>query len=207
MTFSDTGFARTTDPMTNRDDGPCHVNVARMTGQTTQASAGSVTISDGSDSFVLAPLSTDQYPDDQFAGLRYAAGDTISLAAAGATVPAFTGTVTFPADVAVTSPTSSVTTLSQAAGLAAAWAPTSGSVHVVITQYPSSTLSIGVDCAYAGDAGSGDIPPTALTDLIIGTSANVLVAGEGIGSAMAGDYAVEFLAAEYAFTGGVTVEP
>ena len=143
---------------------------------------------------------------DEYQGARFAAGDAITIAGSGDVVPAFTASVVFPADVVVTAPTA-LSAISKS-GLHATWNPTTATVHVVVTQYPSSTLSLSINCAYAGNAGAANVAATSLSDLMVGSATtNVVIAPEAIATSAVGPYALTVIAATFAFQSGVTVQP
>ncbi|HTR54441.1 MAG TPA: hypothetical protein VMJ10_27300, partial [Kofleriaceae bacterium] len=204
-TITSAAFATFTYSGSTRDDGPCHITL-RTSGTVSRVSAGAITISYGtSGTYTLNPSSQDLYAD-QFPGFRFAANDTISISAAGATVPAFSKSIVFPAAVSVTSPTS-LATLSKS-GFSATWTNTSSMVHIVINQYPDSIHSTSIDCTFAGDSGGGAVPATALSDLLVASSGStsVLIASSTTATGTAGTYPLTLQATDFGFSAYVIVQ-
>ncbi len=186
VTVSIVAFARVLESDSIRADGPCSVDMATR-GNSAFDGAGTVTITYGSGQSL-------QLVDDGMGGYSniaqqylYAPGDTITVSGTGAVVPAFTMSLTFPSQVTVTSPTS-LSVLHQS-GITATWTATSSPVHIRINQYLANSHAVFIDCTYAGDAGSGAVPASALTDLVPGASASFTLLTESVAMTAVGDYA------------------
>ncbi len=156
-----------------RDEGSCHI-VTCPTGPTptapaTPKQAGTVDV--GGISVAWNPLRKEYlYTSQQ--GLKWSAGQTITLAAAGGDLSAFSGTLTFPESLSVTSPgyspgVSTPLPVSKAAGLPLAWLATVSDVHITLSEYSGGAgqRSIDVTCTVPGPSSSFTIPAAALRDL------------------------------------------
>ncbi len=165
-------------------------------------SAGVVTISGASTDVRLTPD----------AGI-YAAGRlsmaqvwgdaaTLTLAASGETVPAFSSKLTVPGNITVTAPVcgrppteSAFTcgTLNRASPLSIMWSGgTVGSVVVVLTSTGAHSTGI-VSCSFAAEAGTGTIPTQMLSQLDT-MQGSLSITSENETNFAAGDYAVRFRA-------------
>jgi hypothetical protein len=132
--------------------------------------------------------------------LRFAAGDVVDVAVMGAEVPHFTASAVFPPDVTVSDPVG-MTDVSKG-GFGAAWSSAAAEVHVLIAQQNAN-----VDCTYTGSAGSGQVPASALSDLVVGAPVGIVVASNARVDTTAGPYAVEVLLAAYGIQASGTVAP
>jgi hypothetical protein len=206
ITLSGATFADVEQLDSIRSDGPCTINVATR-GTSTNVTAGTVTITYGSGKTItLAPNPQDNSYSNIAQQFLYRAGDVISVSATGATVPAFTSSITFPASVTVTSPTS-LSTLSKS-GITATWNATTSPVHIQINQYLDSMHGIFVACSFAGSAGTGAVPATALMDLVAGSSTYFTITTQVGTTGNVGQYSLSGEAAVVAFTtSNVIVQP
>jgi hypothetical protein len=161
---SDTYVEIETEVGYGRQDGPCRIEVYGQ-GPYTAFSAGPVTLDwGGSESLVFPFQNGCCYLEDMFQGARYAPDDMISISAPGGTAPPISGTVTFPSAVVVTSPATTVSTISKS-GFTATWVPTTGTVVIRVVQ--SDDQSTSVSCSFDAASGTGTIPATALADLLV----------------------------------------
>ena len=166
--------------------GPCQIT--HETEITSEDSAGSITISYGSNqSFTMTPNGMPEYTSIAQSFL-FAAGDVITVSAAGAVVPAFSSNITFPSAITVTSPTA-VSTVSKS-GFSATWTATTSEVHILFIQHLDSSHSTAIDCAFAGSSGSGAVPAAALTALQTTVTTAVSISTQTQVSTQAGAYAV-----------------
>ncbi len=140
----------------------------------TQDSAGVITIAgtklDGG--VTLVPSADNTYAALSATSRLSAVGDTLTVSAAGATVPAFSGkTVVTPASVTVTAPgcaASNCGSIPRNAPLLVTW--TGGTVGTVTV---SAFVGVGaetsiVQCSYDASAGTGTVPTAALGTLPAG---------------------------------------
>jgi hypothetical protein len=139
-------------------------------------SAGMVTIGNGfgADVVLAAPGADGVYDDLGFSGSRWNAGDTITYTAPGATIPAFTLSIGFPAPLQATDPAPPaagvIPELDRSAPLTISWPPTDEKVLIGVSQ---SWRRGGVDnwdrldlaCRFDGAAGAGTVPVAALQTL------------------------------------------
>jgi hypothetical protein len=91
---------------TERVDGPCVIRKTNASSAGTRVSAGTVTIAHAADVVTLSPDAANKYTSVEQVGMHYATGDLLTISGTGATVPARTGAITFPAPVTVTAPPS-----------------------------------------------------------------------------------------------------
>jgi len=144
----------------DRVDGACVIHsTAGETGML--ASAGTVTVTRGNDVVTLVPDGASMYAGSIKQGLIYKPGDTLTVAATGATVPQFSGDVVFPDMATVSEPTTFPSVIKD--GFMVAWTGAAG-VRVQITQ-----SGFVIQCDVTGT--SAMIPASALSDLVAGNMA------------------------------------
>ncbi len=137
-------------------DGPCTLY---HTAQPPQLSAGTIAVTGTTTAYTLTPTGTapnvHYTTSPQAAAPLFTTGATISITAAGADVPAFSGTVTAPAPLAGFTPP---TTVSRS-GFTAAWTAGSGpKVWVILPGFDGSTTEILV--CRVDDTGTFTVPPS-----------------------------------------------
>lgn len=199
-TLSVASFVLDGSTATMRDDGPCRVTQSTK-GSVEAVSAGTVRIAGAAiGDVVLEPDTRNMYRVDSSTGFRYSPNEVLTISATGATVPSFSTNVTFPSPLTVTSPTS-ISVINRSSGVTATWSPTPDTVRITITRYPDSTDSESVICTYPGSAGTGTVPPSALTDLTPGSmgAANFLVSTSAVADEMTGEYELSVHARTSAF--------
>lgn len=189
QTVAAAGFGADLDIVViSRDDGPCHVE-QRTRILSTLVGAGAIAVSGPGGTLSLSG-SMNQY-FAMIPGFKYAAGAALTFTGTGDVVPAFSAMFAFPATITVTSPAPIAVHKS---GITATWTPTTGSVVVILTHYPSSSQGNFVTCTYDGASGTGGVPSTALAELVNGTNANFTVATATDMTSMVGAYAIELQA-------------
>jgi hypothetical protein len=147
----------------------------------TQVSAGTITVTGGSATKTLMPvaaMSKDGGAAEGYLPLGNAGtispGDTLTITASGATVPAFSASIAEPDIIAITEPEladASSFTFSRSSDLAVAWTGGGavGSLTVAIGQIVGGTITT-VACVFPESAGSGVIPAAALGLLMPSTA-------------------------------------
>ena len=182
----------------DRVEGPCLVHF--LAGETAMlVSAGTITVTRNADVVTLVPDGTNTYAASLRQGLIYKGGDALAVAAAGATVPAFSGNVSFPAAIAVTDPT--VFPAKVKDGFAVAWTG-AGAVRVQLAQGGN----VRITCDFTSGT-SGMVPAAALSDLVPGNQQamqiTLLIGTHAATALTAGDFdiTVEALNAEFAAIG------
>lgn len=171
---------------TQREAGPCRVNVFRVDPEPLDAgvpppinvSAGTVTVTGGRapGRYTLVPDAGALYPTASEVGPRWAGGDHVSAEASGGEIPAFQLTVAYPSLPEILDP--QVVTagdrvrLNRSAAYAIHRTPgTVGSARVEIfqlsrpAQNAPPTRSVSVICTYSITAAELIVPAAALTDL------------------------------------------
>lgn len=140
------------------------------------ASAGQVTIekSGGKDA-VLSPDADGVYLNEVWeSSAHWAAGDTISFAAQGATVQAFALAVDFPTPLATTDPLGAdaggAREIERSGSLTFTWTPTDEKVIAMLAQQPTKASPLWdrreLWCVFDGAAGTGTVPPEVLKHLL-----------------------------------------
>lgn len=174
----------------SRDDGPCHITQSRV-GPGPPVSAGTLTISGGVSGTVTIPFDPVNYYFSTAPGLLYAANDQLTISVTGATVPAFSTQINFPETLMVTS--NSPTALSKS-GFTATWTPTASSVVIGIRQYPNGSPKLSIECLFAGAAGTGFVPASALAEVVSNVSVGIGVSTRTYLMTTVGDYPLELRA-------------
>jgi hypothetical protein len=190
--------------VSSRDDGPCQI-VKAYAGSNPPVGAGTVTVSGGTAAPVMITFDTTNNYFFMTSGFSYATNDQLSVSATGATVPAFSGTIAFPASLTVTSP---VPTSLSKTGFTTTWTPTTSTVSVAINQYPSGAPKLNILCLFDGAAGTGTVPASALADVATGVPVAIGISTRTDVMMTAGDYAIDLLGIYGArTTNGVPVQP
>jgi len=187
---------------TSRIEGPCTIRTGTSTNPP-KVLAGTLTFTAGSDVVAIDPDTNNEYSADQ-TGVHYAPGTSIEVAATGASVPAFSHTLQFPAAITVTSPTPSFFfQLSKSAGLSASWTGTAP-VWIVISQD-----GVFIQCRLEGVT-SATIPASTLNDLAITTGdpdAYVQISPVTYDTFDSGPFRIEAEAVGVGFVAQATVQP
>jgi hypothetical protein len=165
----------------------------------TSHSAGVITITGGAQTVTFTPDASGAYPvySNQSAGL-WSGGETITVTATGAEVPAFSASATAPAPVQITQPAKvpagTVVMFDRTQDFPVSWVPGSGGeLHamVVVNSQTAGEYQRQIDCAFQATAGSGVIPVAALTMLPAGRSGYYDVRGRALTTITVGAYAVD----------------
>jgi hypothetical protein len=162
-----------TPPCTYRSDGPCSIALcplgATSSSTTTLVSAGPMTVSGYSAPIMPGKdyLPGAYYVSDNTA--LWTAGETISVSATGAAVPAFKGSVEFPSTLVVTTP--AITTISKSAGLSLAWEPTTDTVLIDYSQGQTTGTNLSIQCTVAPPSSGFTLTASQISDLETGTTA------------------------------------
>ncbi|HEY4057147.1 MAG TPA: hypothetical protein VGM39_11090 [Kofleriaceae bacterium] len=150
------------------EDGGC-VMTTYSTGAPTypQTSAGTLTFGT-SPPTTLVPSGSGTYTAAQ---MDHAISGNVSINAAGATVPAFTATVTVPTNAILTQPAivAGKLTINRASDLVVKWTGGSGNVAVGVG-YSYTGGSVFVNCTFAASAHQGTVPATMMSQLPSGST-------------------------------------
>jgi len=131
-------------------------------------SAGTITMRVGDHTVVLAPGADHAYPAWQDASAAlWAGGELLSIEAAGAEVPPFSGTLRAPLAINVRAPTlppdGAAIPVAREAGIDVAWDPIDeGTVVLALTGASLDGRRAVVSCAFDAHAGLGSVPAAAL---------------------------------------------
>lgn len=173
-------------------DGSCSLQSCETDAGLVAASAGELTFTVDGSATMVSPTG-DAYSPSQIANL--VDGASVTIAAAGATVPAFTtSALVMPATLTVSAPANNGT-IDRTMPLTASWTATSGMVYVNISQtsnggpYPASYART-IRCDVDAQAGSVAIPTSLLSGLATGMNANLYVAASAAQTLDAGAYEV-----------------
>jgi len=137
-----------------------------------RAHAGRITFQPSGPAIVLDPAATAEYPVKIQDAPLWQPGDTVTVMAAGAEVPAFSGSLRAPGDVVVTQPappmSTATLTVPRGADLEVAWTGgTEGEVTFILS--PDRPARTALTCTFPADAGHATISKTALALLPAGT--------------------------------------
>jgi hypothetical protein len=176
--------------VSSRDDGPCRVQRTMRT-TNPRVSAGTLSVTGGTASAVTMSFRSSGY-SHYASSLVYAAGDQLTLAASGATVPAFSTQLAFPSSLTLTS--TAPTELSMS-GFTATWNTTTSDVYFEISQFRSGEPAVVLICTFDGTVGTGSVPASALTDFVTSAPAGIGISTRTRQPVTAGVYDVDVLAA------------
>jgi hypothetical protein len=137
------------------------------------SSAGKVAIGNGTGTDeVLVPDADGVYAVKSWNTVHWNAGDKITFAAEGATIPAFSLSITVPTPLVASDPfgqDAGTPTIDRSAPLALTWTPTDEKVLVIFGQQPAASAPmwnrLEVWCIFDGAAGAGTVPPVVLQQL------------------------------------------
>jgi hypothetical protein len=156
------------------------------------ASAGNVTVTVGTTPTTVSPTGA-MYPPATPSPIT--PGTTVQMAAAGATVPAFTSmTLTTPEPLTVTAPADNAAVM-RTEPLTVTWTAGTGDAYVNLSQtqsggpYPATYVHT-IRCDVQASAGTFQIPTDLMGALDGGAQANVVVAGTAGQTQDVGDYEV-----------------
>jgi hypothetical protein len=221
-TIASGGFAENSSTSsvrcTQRTSGACTINECTTPGIDAGAepqdagtsnngarSAGVITISGGGQMIQLMPREDNTYQSVNQRMEVFPAGTMLTVSAAGSAtgVPAFTGTLTMPAQVAVTAPMLSLTAptmIPRTQALVAAWTGgTTGKVNVVLSSSAGGNSST-ISCAFDAAGGTGTVPADVMMALPAG-SGSIAIAATDSRDQMAGDYKVTLSASSIGLIG------
>jgi hypothetical protein len=172
----------------DRDDGPCSIRLSRV-GAGMAVSAGVLTVSGGTSATVTMPFDPANGYFSSAPGVLYVANNQLAVDATGGAVPEFGAQLAFPTTLAVTSASPTALRLS---GFTATWSPTASPVVISVRQYPSGAPKLSIRCVFEGGAGTGTIPASSLTDIVLNESVGIDISTESLITVMAGEYPVDF---------------
>jgi hypothetical protein len=157
--------------------------------------AGKVTLANGAT--VIHTLSPDPdtgtYPSVNTDGAKWATGDTVTLAASGSEVPAFSENLTAPAAVGVGGDAGALTDIDIANDLVVTWSPFNGGVSVTASQVPPNEpvyKSRRFLCEVDGALGTFTVTKKVLAVLVPGQTAVLSIGGSATRDITPGGYAI-----------------
>lgn len=163
---------------TEQTSGTCVVrrcpSSAGDAGTTAGSSAGAITFTGGAGApITIMPGANGVYAANTMMAARWRAGETVTVRAAGATVPAFEAMLAFPASITVTEPAVSplaMLRVPRATPLTTRWTAmgTAGEVNVSVVSTAMNTVTLAT-CTYPISAGMAVIPSAVLGNLVAGT--------------------------------------
>ena len=170
--------------------GPCKLQQCPTSTPAGPQSAGTITITGATKPLSLVPGTDKVYAQQTSTTTLFAGGESISFAAAGADLPAFTVSVTTPAKATITAPTKpaagSLLAVNRAQDFTVSWTGGGGGkVQVYLSDNAKALF-----CRFDGSAGTGKVPAAALALLSAGSGAFAM-ASIGLATKTAGDWDVE----------------
>jgi hypothetical protein len=145
-------------------------------------------------------------------GLVFTSGMTITAAASGGDVPAFSAPVTMPDPVVVTDPaTPTGVIIDRTQPRTFSWTPGAGDVYVYIDDLGAQNLvyplTIGtvVRCV-APSAGGSTTIPTSILGLLAAGDATIAITGIAAAELDVGGFAVQIRAINYDYVGTITIQ-
>ena len=149
----------------------CYVPSGGTTPTFTAVSAGGITLKDGSTTIgTMTPNGTTYTPLDSLttSSLKWNAGDTLNVSAAGDTVHAFNGNVSAVAVLEGLNPAFGATAiaLSKSADFTETWTAGTGAITLVVSQQNHGTIS----CTSATDSGTMTVPHALLGNFNTGAA-------------------------------------
>ena len=164
-------FTRTAadQSFTRKTVGPCVVDTygSGAGPKDTDRSAGKITISGGTKSAVLLPEADGTYTTVNGQGALFAGGETLTITAQGAAVPAFVLSLVAPSKLTLSAPAlpaSGPLKVTRSAGITASWTGTSAGVVVVYLDAAGGASAYAATCSFPASSGSGVVPAAALAD-------------------------------------------
>jgi hypothetical protein len=130
-------------------------------------SAGDVSLSGGTTPVTISPTANGTYTSKSATTTLWNGGETLTMQATGAQVPAFNGTLTAPFKVTLSTPTMSgqSITVNRSTPFVLTWTG-AGSSTVIVSFSTTNTI---VSCQFDGTAGNGSVPSSALQNLPAGS--------------------------------------
>jgi hypothetical protein len=199
------------DNCTTTVEGACKVIdcVKGTGGAVTVDSAGNISIAGTQAAGVISlTFAGGIYAPVSIGSRLWNGGDTLTLSAAGATVPAFSGqSVTGPYEVTVTSPTcgpAGCGAFSRSSDLNVEWTGSSPSLNVLLYSETAAQI-VSILCSFSSSPGT--VGAAAMGRLIAsdaGVSNNITIDTESTTQFNAGDYVVTFTAFDAAVAGSFT---
>lgn len=188
--------------------GPCLViggcTGTVMIGTSTAASAGQVTITGGTPTVMIAPNASNQYAGFSQSSPLWTTATTLTVSAAGATVPAFSTMLTAPAQPDFTTPTfpaSTSLTIDRSTDFHVAW--TGGNGGTVTLQLQTNTAQAEfVRCIYDSSSNSATIPTAALQQVQAGATGNLAMSVTSTAQLVQGGWTIAITVGTPATQGG-----
>jgi hypothetical protein len=171
--------------------GPCKVTscIATPSGA---VSAGTITMTGGAQPVMLVPGTDNKYTQLTATTKLFNGGESVTFAATGADVAAFSVSLTMPDKAMITAPAKPPSTaglnIPRSQDFAVSWS-VGGTGHVQIALYHTAADRY-LFCGFKASAGGGAIPPAALAKLPAGTGVFVM-ASIAEGDHVAGDWGID----------------
>jgi hypothetical protein len=164
-------------------------------------SAGTITIKDGTSTLAnLNPGTNGAYGITSGASnptVKWTAGDTLAVSAAGATVDAFTGNLVTVVDLAGVTPTLSLktaTTVPLAAPFVVSWTPgTATSVRVTLIAAKGTAEDGSISCSVDDSAGTVSFPMALLSKITTGDTGVLSLTRQSVNQATGNNVSVQLV--------------
>jgi hypothetical protein len=176
--------------------GACTTLLCAVSGVVDQPSAGTITIHVGDRTVTLAPGADHTYPAWQDAtSALFSAGETLSIEASGADVPAFSGTVVAPQVPTIRAPVlppdGAPLAVARSADLALTWDAAAGvSIELTLSGAASDGQRAVALCSFDGSSGAASVPASALGAVQAGAG-SLSIAARSAHEIDVGDYAIQ----------------
>jgi hypothetical protein len=185
--------------------GTCHLSICDFTSSPPDESAGDITFSDGASISLTTSFDGRSYLAMQNR-LAWSPGSTITISAAGGTVPAFSATLGLAAPPTFSAPPPG-TTIDRASDLPVSWQVT-GDGNVFFVLSTGTARSWDLSCVFPAAAGAAVVPASLLAQLPAGRAAmqggggdrQILAIGDWQVSATVAIYGRSAMGTEYSST-------
>lgn len=160
--------------------GPCEELDCSAAVTAGSHSAGTITVTGATVPVSIPPGTNGVYPGYQATQALFNGGETLTVAASGAEVPAFMKSVTAPGKATITSPAkpasgSPYLMVNRAAGFSLTWTG-GGSGKLMVSLFGGTNQTTRVTCKFDASAGTGMIPAAALMTLPAGNGGFAMAA-------------------------------
>ena len=163
---------------TSRQVGPCKLQACSpLSGDAGVSSlmhfkAGEIMVTGGMSNLTMTPDAAHNFIYfSGGTGTLWNAGDTLSVNASGdpTGVPAWTASIQTPGHVILTNPWGNPFIINKSTGVTFTWTFMGGPGQVVV----NLSSNPGASCSFPASAGTGTIPPSALTDIATGVNGTI----------------------------------
>jgi hypothetical protein len=193
---------------TTQHMGACDIHACTTyldAGAISYASAGDITLTGGTQSITVSPDATGAYTFKNVMTTLWSGGETLTMRASGAEIPAFSGDVIAPTSATITVPAPPAMgqplVIDRGLPFPISWNGAAGStIFVQLGRASTTTQSVSVQCAFDGAAGAASIPSAALQTVSAGTNGYFSAYSRNTTPVVAGNWGVTLWAYGFALT-------